>query len=216
MSEWLSGFDKPLEQLGKGESSVSEMLEILLERSRLAKQLPLTTPQVTLMLATGNQLTGTLIAQSTQPSRTLTFALHTGGYEQQLCFIAASQVMGVVVHDVLNLGSVRDDAEVPSRLELSRQAQTLSDEAGITISLEVDENSKARLVMQHLLTQLQTILPSITADGAGKETLAALSGIRLKAGSSSVGLEQKELVISADLNALQTTQTLQQRIEALL
>ncbi|MGL4611909.1 MAG: hypothetical protein ACRCYY_19900 [Trueperaceae bacterium] len=218
MSDWLNAFDAPLKQLGGGELSLADILELLLERSRLAKRLPLSLPNVTLLLSNGQQVTGSLLTQSSKDPPTLSIALQTGSYEQQILFLPTSHVLGITVHDVANWGSVRVDANVPSKADLTQQAQTTSEQFGINISLEIAEDNASRLGVYYLLLQLQEVLSSLFESAMGQEMFKEkVSDLLLKLDTLGTRLEQKQLVVSASsLSTVPTTQQLKQIIEALL
>ena len=217
MNDWLRAFDGPLEQLGGGNAQVRDVLDRLLWRSQSARNAPVRHPVVTLMLSTGRELTGAVLACSEREPRTLTVAMSAGS-ERQLAFVPVAALVGLIVHDVTELGRPAPGVEVVGKLELARRLKAVADAHGVGSALEVGEDEGARLAVQLAVPLVDEAVRGILIDGEGTSAWRARVGtVVLKAGARDVTLEDKRLVIGvADAAQVPTAERLKRSIEALL
>jgi hypothetical protein len=212
--EWLKTFDTALATLGN-KQSISDILDLLVKQTRNSRQHQMALPVITLLLATGQELTGVLLEQSKDTARLLTLA--RTDKDSSLSFIAPDHIIGITLHDANKLGQLSTNVNVPAKLELSRQAKTLGEALGVVVVLDHEDSDLSRLVMSRLLETLGKALTALQLDELGKTALRNLASIQISTDETGVRLEGNKLLLSyKDLNSLPSAEQLQQDIEALL
>jgi hypothetical protein len=211
---WLKTFDIALATLGD-KQSISDVLDLLAKQTHDAKQHQMTLPVVTLILSTGQELTGVLLGQSKDTSRLLTLA--RTDKNSSLSFVNSSHIIGITLHEAHTFAQLSRDVKAPAKLELSRQAKSLSEALGTHIQVDVEDSDLSRLIASRLLEILGQALTALQSDELGKTALRNIANIQIKTDETGVRLEGNKLLLGCkDLSSLASPEQLQRDIEALL
>jgi hypothetical protein len=208
-------------------------LSVLQDRVRSGERIEI--PTVTLLFSSGQSLCGIVMRAITAapPDGEATLLLQSRDVPMDLHYILIAAIQAVTVHytdrslPLLSDGKIRETAgRVPSRLELERQARSISAQLpGIELTILWDELPRSDLAFQSLellLQDLQTILLAICADSLGITSLQA-KVTRITIGIDPIAqvcLKQQILgirvgVVAGDL-ICQPKNVLQQAIDQLL
>lgn len=213
MNDWLAVFDAPFQALGGGAFSVVEVLELLVARTSVARRAPVRPPMVSLLLASGREVTGSPIALSQREPRTLTLATNEG----RLAFVSLPVVVGLVLEDAERLGQPLPGTEIPGRLDLARRVRELGARHGLACTVEVGEDELPRLVVQSLLEPLEGALAGLLQDEEGRQAVADKVDSLVVSSGGRVRLEDRVLVVAAPtLDSVPDGAGLRAEIEALL
>lgn len=219
VNKWLTEMDSLLDSLGEGCLSVSEVLEELLQHTANAHRLPVYVPEVTLLLATGGQVTGVLLARSHTTSGVLAVGVeHLASREKQVVFVQIGHVVGIAVQNPEQIGRIISGTEVPGRLEISRQARQLSETLDIDVQVSVPEDEEGRMAVYALLTTFASVCQILWKDPAAKSALTeGITQVHIRVGEGRMTCHSQKIDIPVNgLLHFPTTEQVLQQLEALL